>query len=210
MIDENIPGFCPSPQLLAIQTISALVPASGQIVEVGSLFGRSAFAWASSCKDSVKVFCIDPWDSSEVDAYVGVSSKRGKYLGKKANSVQGFKSNIANRVSNIEIIQDRSPLREWKNGFANVIYLDGDHSYQAVCDDIEFWRQHLDADGILCGDDYNSDHDDVVQAVNTMAQKYAYQIFRMEKFWAYFNEQNLQTLRKAEAVFSSEWQKILA
>lgn len=209
MIDENIPGFCPRPQLLAIQRISEAIPENGIVVEVGSLFGRSAYVWASSCKPSVRIFCIDPWDNSEFDAHIGVSSARGKYLGKKINSIETFNNYIGDRVSNIEKIQDRSPPSKWEHGLAHVVYLDGDHQFEAVTKDIEFWFLHLRADGILCGDDYNSVHPGVVKAVEDFAEKQNKKIFRIEKFWAVVSEHNSKTLKDAETVFYTEWRKIL-
>ena len=36
----------------------------------------------------------------------------------------------------------------------DVVFLDGDHSYEAVCDDIKLWVPHIKSGGILCGHDY--------------------------------------------------------
>src|SRR5271156_805044 len=57
----DIPGQVSLHQLKAIECVAALVPAGGNVVEVGSLFGCSSWAWAKSVDPSVTVHCFDPW-----------------------------------------------------------------------------------------------------------------------------------------------------
>jgi predicted O-methyltransferase YrrM len=201
MIDEQIPGFCPRPQLRAIEEISKNVPENGAIVEIGSLFGRSAFAWAASCKPSVKIFCIDPWDETEIEAYSGFSMSQGTHHGKIRNSIEVFKKNLGPYLPRVTTIQERSPLQNWTNGNVDVVYIDGNHTFEAVCSDITYWYKLLNKDGILCGDDFYDDHAEVVQAVVTMAQEFGCEIFRIGKFWAFRSEANSKTLKLAEEVF---------
>ena len=35
-----------------------------------------------------------------------------------------------------------------------IIYLDGDHSYESVLDDLNNWYPKLKKFGVMCGDDY--------------------------------------------------------
>ncbi len=205
MIDENIPGFCPRPQLKAIEIISENIPEDGIIVEVGSLFGRSAFAWASSSKPSVSIYCVDPWDGTEVDAYSGFSMKRGIFHGKIKNNVETFKTNLGSYFSRITPIQSKSPLEKWDRGNIDAIYIDGDHRYQAVCQDIEFWLPLLKKGGILCGDDFNDENEGVVRAVNEMSANFACQVFQLGKFWAFLNSDNETVLQLAKTIFLNEW-----
>src|SRR4051794_9544102 len=61
----SIPGQVSEFQLRAIECVAALVPPGGHVVEVGSLFGCSSWAWARSVDPSVTVHCIDPWEKNE-------------------------------------------------------------------------------------------------------------------------------------------------
>jgi hypothetical protein len=61
----DIPGQVSEIQLQAIEQVARLVPHDGCVVEVGSLFGRSSWAWAKSVAPSAKVFCLDPWEGNE-------------------------------------------------------------------------------------------------------------------------------------------------
>src|SRR5262245_33735795 len=63
--DLTIPGQVTEFQLRAIEAVATLVPPQGIVVEIGSLFGRSSYAWAASVPASATVYCIDPWEKNE-------------------------------------------------------------------------------------------------------------------------------------------------
>lgn len=63
--NDNIPGQINRWQMRAIETIAAAVPKNGHMVEVGSLFGASSWAWAKSVDPSVTVHCVDPWENNK-------------------------------------------------------------------------------------------------------------------------------------------------
>lgn len=48
----------------------------------------------------------------------------------------------------------------------DAIFIDGDHSYDAVSRDLPFWWKKLRVGGMLLGDDYNSCHPGTKQAVD--------------------------------------------
>lgn len=51
------------------------------------------------------------------------------------------------------------------------IYLDGDHTHQAVSHDIALWWQRVSPFGILAGHDYSEDHPGVMHAVQEFAEQ---------------------------------------
>lgn len=56
-----------------------------------------------------------------------------------------------------------------EDGSLGWVYIDGDHSYEAVAADLEGWCAKLQAGGVLAGDDYLNGSwfgDDVIRAVN--------------------------------------------
>ena len=59
MYDTTIDGHMNESELRCIERWASAVPENGVIVEVGSLYGRSAVAWAKSCDPSVNVYCVD-------------------------------------------------------------------------------------------------------------------------------------------------------
>jgi len=53
----------------------------------------------------------------------------------------------------------------------DAIFIDADHSYEAVTQDLEFWWKKIKVGGWLLGDDYNSCHPGTTKAVNEFAIK---------------------------------------
>jgi hypothetical protein len=56
------------------------------------------------------------------------------------------------------------------DGELDAVFVDGDHSYMAVCADLEFWWKKVRVGGQMLGDDYWMS--DVSQAVNEFSVKY--------------------------------------
>lgn len=55
------------------------------------------------------------------------------------------------------------------DGSLDAVFLDADHSYEAVSKDLPFWWNKLKVGGWLLGDDYNSCHPGTTRAVNEFA-----------------------------------------
>lgn len=77
------------------------------------------------------------------------------------------------KYDNYNFIEDYSlnVAKDFGDGMLDFVYIDGDHSYTAVMDDIEVWLPKLKLGGIIAGDDYTrSDRDkryyDVITAVD--------------------------------------------
>lgn len=74
---------------------------------------------------------------------------------------------------NYEFIETYSleAVKRFENESLDFVYIDGDHSYEAVTDDITVWMPKVKPGGIIAGDDYiRSDRDkrfyDVIRAVD--------------------------------------------
>lgn len=171
MYDVSIPGYCPVAQLSALAALAEAIPENGLIVEVGTHYGRSAYALAASARPSVKIYCVDIWEFSPV--------------------YEAFRLLTAPRCPNILPIQSASPLADWPNGKVNLVYIDGAHDYSSVTADIKFWGKQLAEGGLLCGDDYiPDDFPGVVQAVDEYAKERGLYPFTIGKFWCLVSEEN--------------------
>src|SRR5690349_13242959 len=141
---EDIPGWMTKCELTVLEALASCIPSEGILVEVGSYLGRSAWTFAQSVHPSVKVYCIDPWPD---------------------NLFPKFKENVKT-CPNIITIQDLSPRMAWdKNVRPDLVFIDGNHSYPHVDEDIKFWSQQLKKNGILCGHDFHYTWPDVCRAV---------------------------------------------
>lgn len=76
---------------------------------------------------------------------------------------------------NVQILKGRSDvvLKNLPDNFFDLIYIDADHSYESVYNDLKMSYIKLKNNGILCGHDYNmSLYPQVVSAVNDFCKHY--------------------------------------
>ena len=120
-------------------------PGHGVVVEIGSWKGKSTIMLAGGTKAAKreKVFAIDP--------HVG-GPDQAKYGHTNVNTELEFRQNIARAgVSEyVTAIVKRSTdaVRNW-NSAVRLLWIDGDHSYEAVRDDFVFWHPYVVDGGII-------------------------------------------------------------
>lgn len=153
----------PPADLVALQHLVRLVAAEGNhdtfwdanLLEVGSWAGRTALAMARASDDYLlRVFCVDHWHGSPNDITLE--------LARRHTPEQVFRTFCANAGELLfkRIFPCRGSSLEWaaiwRQGLPtlDLVFLDGDHDYQAVREDILAWRPHVRPGGILCGHDY--------------------------------------------------------
>lgn len=200
---EDIPGYMPRTDLEIIEAIAACVPESGNIVEVGSYFGRSSWAWAKSAPSTSKVYCIDPWPNSQV--VKGIFDA----------SIEDFKSYVQD-CSNIIPIQGFSPHIPWpKDRCVDVVFIDGNHTSPHVDNDLSFWSEMLAPHGILCGHDFNPyKYPDVCESVVHLSQKLhlPFRLFQGSTIWYFekskenFSVKNKKMLSQRLILETMSWQ----
>ncbi len=116
------------------------------ICEIGSYLGASAcFLAAGSSEvigEPVAVHCVDTWDN------------KGMTEGPK-NTWNEFKKNVAGYESLIITHRGKSVdvARDFKKQI-DLLFLDGDHSYEGCRSDIESWFPHLKPGGLVIMHDY--------------------------------------------------------
>jgi len=120
----------------------------GVIVEIGSYRGRStiALAMGSSRGPAVPVFAIEPHEE-----FTGVLGRRFGPDDKKA-----FQRNIAHstlsRFIHLISATSETAAKSW-NSEIGLLWIDGDHRYEAVKKDFELWSPFLHVDGRIAFDD---------------------------------------------------------
>lgn len=131
-----------------------------RILEIGSYQGRSTRALADNT-DGI-IFCVDPWNSDlrlengnrafivNDDDYIAFCHNLGDYL-------------------NWRVLPYRCSIEQVSFADLDMVFIDGDHLYPAVCRDIEYAKNMIKKDGILAGHDYNFKHwPSVKKAVDEM------------------------------------------
>lgn len=116
------------------------------ICEIGSYLGASACFLAAGASEvigkPVAVHCIDTWDN------------KGMTEGPR-NTWDEFEKNIA-RYENL-IITHRGKSVDVAHDFnqqIDLLFLDGDHSYEGCRTDVEGWLPHLKSGGLIIMHDY--------------------------------------------------------
>ena len=136
--------------------------ASGIVIEVGTYTGASAEAILAS--SSVKqLICVDPFNGSAGDHQTCVWSPEAVFAMLQARLVK--------HVGRFTVMQTTSLNASCllKDAFADMVFIDADHSYESVKQDIQIWMPKLHFGGLMCGHDYESRFPGVVKAVQEFA-----------------------------------------
>jgi len=124
-----------------------------KFVEVGSLLGRSSCFLGVEIVNSgknISVDFIDPWFKYDEDAqYADKVPDRKAYI------------TFLNNIGKVEGLQHRAIRLESKEASTiyadeslDFVFIDGDHSYNAVTEDLRSWYQKVKPGGVIAGHDY--------------------------------------------------------
>ena len=142
-------------------TIRSINPRKQNYVEIGTYNAESTLLAASF--DFIEdIFCIDPFNIIE---NFTISKKRLSHIDK-----------------NIKYIQKRSQdaYSLFEDSSIDILYIDGDHSYESVKNDLKNWHPKVKFGGFICGHDYNAtSHPAVIQAVDEFVELNNLQIDRV-------------------------------
>jgi len=116
------------------------------VVEIGNFQGASTELFALTCKH---VYAVDPYTSG-----FSTAISESDLIMAEACFIERMK-NYPN------VTKLRKPSVEASKGFedgsVDAVYIDGDHNYEAVIDDMNAWMPKLKPTGILSGHDINDD-----------------------------------------------------
>ena len=133
----------------------------------------------NNCKFN-KLSLVDKWEE-----YIEITSNN--FLGKaKKKTYDRFKNNKI-----IEILEMDSVVasKKFNDQSLNFVYIDANHSYDSVLEDLNCWWPKLKRHGILFGDDYFSKSKEkygVIKAVNEFTYHNKIQVHFSNQFKQYF------------------------
>ena len=139
------------PEKVALYRLASDLPENATIVEIGSYHGASSAVMASAAeKHSLRVHCIDTWQNDAVsDASEDIF---GTFL---ANTFFAGET----------IVTHRGDCHEVNNQIdfpVNMLFVDGDHSYEGAKRDFEIYLPKINPQGVLAMHDMT--HPGVQQA----------------------------------------------
>ena len=96
----------------------------------------------------LKLHLIDAWKSQDlIERCYSINQKR-------MDEIYENVSNEFGALSNVEIHREFSTNVSFSTKYFDWVYIDADHSYDAVKKDLEFYYPLIKKGGYLCGDDY--------------------------------------------------------
>ncbi len=101
------------------------------------------------CEVGLKMYAVDPWIG-----YVG-AGRSEKVQDKQNINLQHAKKNLA-PYPNCKIIRKTSmdAVKDFKDGSLDFVYIDGNHDFRHVAEDVSEWSKKVRKGGIVSGHDY--------------------------------------------------------
>jgi len=171
---DLIPGMCDHEKICALHEV-ARHSVSGDLVEIGSWWGKSAFVLArlASCYEIGNLLCVDPWSNQHLvqhDSHGLVDSGSAQVDAAEALAVfeislLAFNSNHVNYLRMPSIDGARHYLEQRSaataafgttpySGHIAILHIDGNHAYAEVKSDIASWSGMVARGGWIILDDY--------------------------------------------------------
>ena len=151
---EGIPGWMSTSELA---WLAERASESSLIIEIGSWYGRSCRGMADN--SDALIYAVDVWDSSYYTPFVREFVKG--WIGDKPQEFlwETFNSNLFEHIESHRVIPVRetsvNAAKQFTDGTADLVFIDADHEYESVRDDIAAWRSKVTAGGILSGHDWH-------------------------------------------------------
>lgn len=160
---KDCPGWMSDNDLTFLMNVSS----GKDVCEIGVWKGRTAIHLLKTCKSLV---AIDPWE--------GLEGYPNPDFNNSGNVLAGFATNLATHYTHrgkwLEIYKKPSALvaRELHpERTFDVVFIDGNHFYDYVVEDIGLWTPRIRVGGWLCGHDYQPVWEPTMRAVNDVIQR---------------------------------------
>lgn len=167
----QVPGLCSEEKVLALAAAARVAPA-GDVVEIGSWWGKSAVAlgWLARRYGIGKLLCVDPWDLGEaMQASEEVNAQTAKWDMEEVVAV--FETNLAMLAGGANYL--RLPSRDAAETYARtrlavtaafgetryagtiaMLHIDANHELGPVREDVRLWTPMVARGGWAILDDY--------------------------------------------------------
>jgi len=169
---DGVPGMSDNDKIAAVIEVMRHVPA-GDIVEIGSWWGRSAalFTLLSRHHGLGHVLCVDPWRSDALPQGVDVLDRASAGLdtdealrifeinlapiaGGRVNYLRAASAEAVGRYAPGLTVETAALGRTTYAGAIALLHIDGNHAYDRVVEDCALWTPHMAPGGWVVFDDY--------------------------------------------------------
>jgi len=141
-----------------------------RILEIGSWLGTGStrvMIEMLAPYDDAMLYCVDTWKGSpNVRQHIEIAEKYDVFQTFMYNAAKAGGDGLVfplvmSSLHAAEIIRD---------GFFDLIFIDGDHSYHSTRNDIAAWRGKVRAGGVLCGHDCECRPEDMAKNIDVFTE----------------------------------------
>ena len=122
------------------------------IAEIGSFLGNgstSTLIKAMNGRDG-KIYCIDTWKGNQnVEWHLNLAEEFSLFDTFLHHVAEADGKDIVKPM----VMESLDAAAIFREKSLDLVFIDGDHSYQSVKNDIEAWRDKIKPGGVLCGHD---------------------------------------------------------
>lgn len=128
----GVPGWETEAEQSALIEAARNTPQGGIIVEIGAEFGMSASLFCNFAHPTVDIFSIDLFPGDLLQAHLNNLQQAG--LEGRSHQIRGDSGELG---------------LYWKEGDIDLLFIDGDHTYEGVKRDIRAWTPHVAVGGLV-------------------------------------------------------------
>jgi predicted O-methyltransferase YrrM len=139
------------------------IPDNGIFVEGGAWLGKSSSYLCDLAKDRINVYIVDAWNYSKKEMEISYP------LAKEMDIYQIFLENMGDRKFTQIRKESIEASKDFEDESCDVVFIDMDHSYEAVKQDLMHWFPKVKRGGYIAGHDV--DWEGVSRAINEFFPK---------------------------------------
>lgn len=150
---HNIKGFLAPAEGHALMLLAAMGPGRGAVVEIGSYLGRSTSYLALGARASKrgKIFAVDHFLGSP--EHQPGKQHQEEVLIKDGTLYKQFMANLKFHGLDEQVIPISAPspdaARQWDGRPIRLLFIDGEHSYEATRSDFQAWESFVEREGVI-------------------------------------------------------------
>lgn len=159
----------------------------GNLVEVGVGYGRFSDFLCNAFP--VKNFIgVDPYLKYEKYTDIPVGLEEFYETQEGMDLLYGITKERFNQWDNATLVRKSSieAANDYENNFFDVVYIDANHKYEYVKQDLQAWWPKVKSGGVLCGDDYEDAGGEdfgVIQAVDEFVSENSLELNIPDCWW---------------------------
>lgn len=118
------------------------------------------------CKAGLKIYSVDPWIHSPNWRYQRTQKEMEKIYGRAKKRLGQYPNNTIIRKYSMDAVED------FDNESLDFVYIDGNHEFRYIAEDIYEWTKKVRKGGIISGHDYFTPDQRDVCAVTPILHAY--------------------------------------